>query len=96
MGQDVLQFGGVRFTKTQRYKWHDNKLWYVSANGEHVEDYKCNRNTDKYRLYAIFFNCALPSTVYLIADKETGIVYQSSNIHFPKLAEIKADLNKGE
>jgi len=80
--------------KESKRKWHDGKLWYVSANGEHADDIKCTAVIGKYRLYAVHFECALPYTNYYIVDTTKNTVLEICDVHFTILSELKQELKE--
>ena len=77
---------------TSQYKLVNDRLYYVSAIGERADSLRCVKASEHYKLYAMHFDCALPYTVYLLADRDSGIVYRYET-NFPELDSIKASMD---
>ena len=81
-------------------RFENNKLIRRSKIGDIVEKDKPVRVTENYKIFAYHFECALPYTNYLIADIETGKVYEIPEVHTQwtpgALKEITENLKAGK
>ena len=73
------------------YIYRDGKLGWRSVNGEHTDDTRPYRNAGRYKLYLLSFrNAQLPQSKLLVADTETGVIYERSVVQ--GMGDFRRDL----
>ena len=69
-------------TPSGYYIYLNGKLGWKSVSGEHTDDTRPYRIAGRYKIYLLSFKDAqLPQSRMLIADTETGTVYERTVIH---------------
>ena len=86
----------IKLMKVNTYKYEDNKLKRLSANGWHDDKSRCTRNVSRYKVYAQHFNCALPYSRYYVVDTKTGEVRVSGEHLSSIINELVEQLRKME
>ena len=77
---------------TSRY-YKDGKLFWKAVAEDRVEDTRVYRTAGRYKIYINSFpEAALPYSTLLIADTETGQVYQREVTH--STSDFRRDLNE--
>lgn len=84
--------------KTDYYTWKDGALYRNVAAGQFFDRKRPTRNAGKFKIFVDSFpNAALPYSVYLIANTETGEVFTMEVLHqtsFNRLNDLVEELKQ--
>ena len=90
---EVFKIDGNPFKLITYYTYKSDGLYRNTAKGEIKDTQRPRRVTANFNFYADnFHNANLPYSTYIIADKNTGKVYEAEITHYGQLRELGKEI----